>query len=414
MSDKENKGLVPELRFPEFEDGNEWNQKSFSELFEIGSGKDYKHLSKGNIPVYGSGGYMLSVNDYLYEGESPCIGRKGTIDKPIFLTGKFWTVDTLFYTYDFNECLPKFVFSLFQNINWKKHNQASGVPSLSKVIIKKIEVGIPPKIEEQQKITDCLTSIDDQITAQTKKLGILKAHKKGLMQQIFPAEYETVPKVRFPGFTGNWRYCSIQDLIDTNKLLPPKDGNHGNIHPKSSDFVEEGIPFIMASSIRNGEIDLIGCSKISKEQADNLQKGFSKTGDVLLTHKGTVGEVAIVPSLDYPYIMLTPQVTYYRVINNLKLSSQYLATAFQSTYFQSYLLTVSGGGTRAYIGITEQKKLKIWMPETIEEQQKIAELVSSLECLIKSQAKKIVSLKNYKKGLMQKLFPSVNEEESHD
>lgn len=86
---------VPKPRFPEFRDVGEWKVKPFDKLFAIGNGKDYKHLSSGDIPVYGSGGYMLSVNDYLYDGESVCIGRKGTIDNPIFLKGKFWTVDTL-------------------------------------------------------------------------------------------------------------------------------------------------------------------------------------------------------------------------------------------------------------------------------------------------------------------------------
>ncbi len=86
---------------------------------------------------------MLAVDDYLYDGESVCIGRKGTINKPMFLTGKFWTVDTLFYTQSFKGCLPKFVFSIFQNIDWLKHNEAGGVPSFSKLNIEKIEVAVP-------------------------------------------------------------------------------------------------------------------------------------------------------------------------------------------------------------------------------------------------------------------------------
>ena len=174
---------VPGLRFPEFQDAGEWEAKSFSKLFEIGSGKDYKQLSAGDIPVYGSGGYMLSVNDYLYDGESACIGRKGTINKPMFLTGKFWTVDTLFYTHSFENCLPTFVFLLFQNINWMKYNEASGVPSLSKVIIKKIEACVPA-LPEQQKIADCLSSLDELITAQAQKIDTLKAHKKAPSGQI--------------------------------------------------------------------------------------------------------------------------------------------------------------------------------------------------------------------------------------
>lgn len=181
-----NSDNVPKLRFKEFEKDGEWVEKTFEQLFEIGNGRDYKHLDKGEIPVYGSGGYMLAVDDYLYDGESVCIGRKGTIDKPMFLTGKFWTVDTLFYTHSFKNCLPKYIFYVFENINWRDHNEAGGVPSLSKTNIYKIELLLPPTIQEQQKIASCLSSLDALITAQAEKIEQLKWHKKGLMQGLFP------------------------------------------------------------------------------------------------------------------------------------------------------------------------------------------------------------------------------------
>ena len=155
------------------------------DILTIGSGKDYKHLNKGEVPVYGTGGYMLSVDDYLYDGQSACIGRKGTIDKPMFLEGKFWTVDTLFYTHSFKNCIPKFIFYLFQNIDWKKHNEAGGVPSLSKANIYKIEV-FSPNPKEQKKIVDTLSSLDEIINEQDSKIEELKLHKKGLMQGVFP------------------------------------------------------------------------------------------------------------------------------------------------------------------------------------------------------------------------------------
>ena len=88
----------------------------------------------------------FQINDFLYDGESVCIGRKGTIDRPIFITGKFWTVDTLFYTHSFFNCLPKFLYLIFQKIDWYKFNEAGGVPSLSKTTIGEINVFIP--IEE--------------------------------------------------------------------------------------------------------------------------------------------------------------------------------------------------------------------------------------------------------------------------
>ena len=80
-------GLIPE----------DWGVKELDQVLKFGSGQDYKHLSKGDIPVYGTGGIMTYVNNYLYNGDSVGIGRKGTIDKPVMLSGKFWTVDTLFY-----------------------------------------------------------------------------------------------------------------------------------------------------------------------------------------------------------------------------------------------------------------------------------------------------------------------------
>ena len=178
---------VPRLRFAEFVKDGEWVEMSFEQLFEIGNGRDYKHLSKGKIPVYGSGGYMLSVDNYLYNGESVCIGRKGTIDKPMFLTGKFWTVDTLFYTHSFKDCTPKFIYYIFQSIKWLRHNEAGGVPSLSKTNIYKIEVFIP-KSNEQKKIAKCLSSLDTLITIQAEKIEQLKLHKKGLMQGLFPSD----------------------------------------------------------------------------------------------------------------------------------------------------------------------------------------------------------------------------------
>jgi type I restriction enzyme S subunit len=178
--------IQPRLRYPEFRSAGGWDIKPFQKLFTIGSGRDYKHLSGGGIPVYGSGGYMLSVDDFLYDGESVCIGRKGTINNPMFLTGKFWTVDTLFYTHSFQDCSPKFVYAIFQNIDWLKHNEAGGIPSLSKTIIEKIQTAVPGTAE-QQKIADCLSSLDTLITTATQELDTLKSHKKGLMQKIFPS-----------------------------------------------------------------------------------------------------------------------------------------------------------------------------------------------------------------------------------
>jgi type I restriction enzyme S subunit len=269
-----------------------------------------------------------------------------------------------------------------------------------------------PKPSEQQKIAECLSSVDELIAAQTRKVDALKTHKKGLMQQLFPREGEIQPPFRFPEFRSarDWEPTTVGGLVETGYLFPPKDGNHGSIHPKSSDYVAKGIPFIMASDLNGGLIDIVGCHFISKEQADTLQKGFAKEGDVLLSHKGTVGEVAVVREISTPYLMLTPQVTYYRVKDSKKLSNEFLAQLFLADSFQSNLVEVSGGGTRAYIGITEQAKLRLQLPKDVEEQERIASCLSSVDSLINAAARKLNSLKTHKKGLMRQLFPSAEEE----
>ncbi|MBC2382803.1 restriction endonuclease subunit S [Pseudomonas carnis] len=200
-----------------------------------------------------------------------------------------------------------------------------------------------------------------------------------------------------------WNYYSVEQLISEGVLEKPMDGNHGNIHPKSSDFVSDGIPFVMANNIKDGNIDLRNCSFIRKSQADSLQKGFSKPGDVLLTHKATIGQVAIVGCIKTEYIMLTPQVTYYRVANTSRLNNVYLRHFFGSDVFQRVLQSMSGGGTRSYIGITAQRLLPVLLPPLVE-QLTIAEYLSDMDALISGLDQLIAKKRDIKQAAMQQLL----------
>jgi type I restriction enzyme S subunit len=129
---------------------------------------------------------------------------------------------------------------------------------------------------------------------------------------------------------GEWRETTVGELVAEGLLDRPMDGNHGEMHPKGSDFVEHGIPFIMASDLADGRVDTTHCAFISEEQARSLRKGFARPGDVLISHKATMGRTAIVGKLDVPFLMLTPQVTYYRVLKPELLSRCYLKYYFDS------------------------------------------------------------------------------------
>ena len=162
----------------------EWDQLKFKDVIKIKYGKDHKKLDDGDIPVLGTGGVMRYVDSYLYEGESILIGRKGTIDKPRFISGKFWTVDTLFYTEIGENILPKFAFQQLLLVNWLNLNEATGVPSLNTTSIGNIELKVPC-LAEQTKIANVLSAIDQKIEVVSKQIEQAKQWKKGLLQQMF-------------------------------------------------------------------------------------------------------------------------------------------------------------------------------------------------------------------------------------
>ena len=123
---------------------NTWEQRKLGNAVDVQSGRDYKHLVEGDIPVYGTGGYMLSVNEALsYKQDAIGIGRKGTIDKPYILKAPFWTVDTLFYAFPKGKNELNFLNCIFQNIDWKKKDESTGVPSLSKTTINDVDIYVP-------------------------------------------------------------------------------------------------------------------------------------------------------------------------------------------------------------------------------------------------------------------------------
>ena len=174
---------VPEIRFAGFTD--EWEQRKLGEIVDVCSGRDYKHLSEGNIPVYGTGGYMLSVSEALsYDKDAIGIGRKGTIDKPYILKAPFWTVDTLFYTIPRGNVDLNFMFDIFQNINWKKKDESTGVPSLSKAAINDIDIFVPEYIE-QKALGQWFSNLDHLITLHQRKCDELRKIKKYMLQNMF-------------------------------------------------------------------------------------------------------------------------------------------------------------------------------------------------------------------------------------
>ena len=163
---------VPEIRFAGFTDP--WEQRKFSDIVNVCSGKDYKHLEEGPIPVYGTGGFMTSVDEALsYDRDAVGIGRKGTIDKPYLLKAPFWTVDTLFYAIPKSDMDLEFVHCSFLNVDWKSKDESTGLPSLSKEAINET-IALVPSFNEQSRIGEFFNDLDSLITLHQRKRQWLK------------------------------------------------------------------------------------------------------------------------------------------------------------------------------------------------------------------------------------------------
>ena len=187
------------MRFLKFNQNYETLQ--LKNTLKIKSGKDQKQVEveNGIYNIYGTGGIIGHTNTFLYDKESVGIGRKGTIDKPVYFDQPFWTVDTLFYSEIYEGFIPKYIFYLFQTINWKKYNTSTGVPSLTSSSIENIEKSFPC-YDEQLKVANFLTMIDMRIETQIKIIDTLSSQKKQIRNLIFKDIHKNVN-------------CCIQDYV---------------------------------------------------------------------------------------------------------------------------------------------------------------------------------------------------------
>lgn len=375
--------LYPKLRFSEFTET--WEKRFIKQILTIGSGRDYKHLKHGEIPVFGTGGLMSKVDDFLHEGETVCIGRKGTIDKPMYFNGKIWTVDTLFYTHSFNHSNPLFVYYIFNTINWKEYNEASGVPSLSKSTIEKIIVNIP-SLPEQQKIASFLSTVDQKINLFKKQLSLLEQYKKVSMQKIFSRE------IRFKDEDGNefpeWEERRLNEVV---KIY---DGTH-----QTPIYVDEGIPFYSVEHVTSNQFTKT--KYISREVFEKENKRVKlERGDILMTRIGSIGVAKLinweVEGSFYVSLALLK--------NNNAISNEYLAHFIHSRFFQNELWkrTIHVAFPQK-INLGEIGECIVKLP-SLSEQQKIASFLSTIDEKIDYKKDQIRKMESWKKGLLQQML----------
>lgn len=379
---------VPQLRFPEFTDA--WKQRKLEQIIDVGSGRDYKHLSEGGIPVYGTGGYMLSVNEALsWEEDAIGIGRKGTIDKPYILQAPFWTVDTLFYAIPKKEQDLDFLYCIFQNIDWKKKDESTGVPSLSKTIINKTYC-MTPNYDEQKKIGCFFSKIDNLITLQQRKLNSLQKLKKGLLQKMFPKNGENIPEIRFPEFSDAWKQRKLSDISE-------------KITEKNTELKEQ------ETLTNSAELGIISQSdffdhRISNESNINNYYVVSPNDFV---YNPRISVTAPVGPINRNKLKRTGIMSpLYTVFKTHDVDCSFLEFFFKSSSWHKFMHFNGDSGARSdRFSIKDNVffTMPIFVP-SLSEQVKIGELLSKLDNTITLQQRKLESLQKLKKGLLQQMF----------
>lgn len=392
-----NNDKTPAIRFKGFTDA--WEQRELGEVITVGNGKDYKHLDEGDIPVYGTGGYMLSVSEALSENKDAIgIGRKGTIDKPYILKAPFWTVDTLFY------CIPNekydldFTFDIFQNINWKAMDESTGVPSLSKTAINSVNV-LVPNYEEQKAIGSYFKNLDTLITLHQRKCDKLIQFKAAMLQKMLPPNGANKPEIRFKGFTDDWEQRKLSDVID--KLT-------GGASIAPEDYSEDGYRTIPKGAVNDsGVADMSGCKKVS--EAFFMKNSTSKTsaGELVTSLRDLIptapnmGRIVRIYGDSEEFLM--PQGVYsIKVKDNI--SEDFLITYSNSPIYRRIIMAEKNGSTQVHIRNGEFLDIDFPMP-SYDEQKKIGNYFRNLDNLITLHQRKCDKYKSIKAGLIRKLFP---------
>ncbi|RYE36346.1 MAG: restriction endonuclease subunit S [Sphingobacteriaceae bacterium] len=416
MSEEIINKLVPKLRFPEFMERNDWEEKNLGEIGEfVGGG-----TPDTTIPEYWDGEIewftptevkernlkksIRTITELGLKNSSAKLLPKGALlittratIGDIGIATDMCTTNQGFQSLIVNntEINTFWYFFLVQNKKELiKRSSGSTFPEIGKNEIIKVKALRPSK-QEQQKIADCLSSLDDLISAQNQKLEALKTYKKGMVQQLFPAEGETVPQLRFPEFrdSGDWIFTCLKDVFTIFQ----------GFAFSSDDSINEGIRWLKIADVSIQQMNHNAPSFLPIDFTEKYKKFLVRKGDyVIALTRPILSKELKVAKVDQVFdgSLLNQRVG--KLITNNNIAFVYYL--LQTSTLISIIEQKIAGNEPPNLSAQQIENIEIYIP-TKPEQQKIADCLSSLDEQISAQKEKIAALKQHKKGLMQGLFP---------
>lgn len=357
-----------------------WTYKKWADVLTIINGKNQTAVESkdGEYPIYGSGGIMGYANNWLCPENCVVIGRKGNINKPIFVTTKFWNVDTAFglNAHD-NSLLPKFLFYFCQDYNFERHNKAVTIPSLTKADLLKINIPIP-SLSEQQAIVSELDKINELISLKKAQLSDLDSLAQSIFYDMFgdPIENEK-----------GWEVKKLGEMSSV------KTGPFGSMLHKE-DYISNGIPLVNPIHIKDYRVIADMDFTISDEKARELNAYILRKNDVIFARRGDIGRCAVISDKENGYLCGTGSLF---VRFEQKVIPQYIMYIIRSSSFIKELISKAKGATMLNLNSTTIASLGIPLPplplqqefakriELIEQQKtQISSTIKDLETLLAS------------------------------
>ena len=385
-------GKIPEL----------WNTCQLKRLLMFQNGQDYKHVeSDCGYPVYGSGGVFMHASQYLYDGEAILFGRKGTIDRPLYVNEKFWTVDTMYYAIPKSQAIGRYLYYLATLLPYTKYQTSTALPSMTQSLLGNMVVALP-YIQDQQHIAEYLDEkcgeIDSLIALQEQMIEKLKAYRQSVITEAVTKGLDPNAKLVPSGIDWIGEIPEGWLVTDIKKLcISITDGSHFSPERQS-----EGMPYITAGDIRGKGIDYNNAMRIRIEDYNLLESQGCRPhkGDILMVKDGaTTGRVGMM--IDNEECVLLSSVAMLTPLPNV--DSNYLMYLIQSNVIQAQIQLLMAGSAMPRVTLKKINSLKgLLIP--LNDQHSIAsyldEKCADIDRLIALKQQKIESLKDYKKSVI--------------
>ena len=296
-----------------------------------------------------------------------------------------------------------FLLNSVQNKQFVQHvldrSTGTSYPAINSSDLSNIEIHVPSKLSEQQKIGAFFQSIDDTIALHQRKLDLLKEQKKGFLQKMFPKNGAKIPELRFAGFADDWEERKLKDI---SEII---DGDRGKNYPSGDDFKNNGHTlFLSATNVTKQGFVFKKNQYITNLKSESLGNGKVKLNDIILTSRGSIGHIGFydekinekIPQARINSGMLILRTDKFNIPN-------FIAQFLKSPLGIKQIKLISFGSAQPQLTKKDIKKFKIALPK-IEEQQKIGSLLKQIDNTIALHQRKLDLLKEQKKGFLQKMF----------